>query len=140
MRPPVWRRVLLPAAAPLSLLHEVIQIVMHWDDDHLHQFTVGRNGYGDPFYTPELADEERLRLGAAFATTDTITYRYDFGACWDHTVRCEKVLDPPTDAAVPVCVTGRGDAPVEDWTGGPRPSPSTSRSSTGNSTGTGRDG
>src|SRR5436309_1801449 len=64
-----------------------------WDDDHLHQFTVGRNRYGDPFYTPELANEERLRLGAAFASTDTITYRYDFGACWDHTVRCEKVLD-----------------------------------------------
>ena len=123
MRPPVWRRVLLPAAAPLSLLHEVIQIVMHWDGDHLHQFTIGRNRYGDPFRTPELADEERLRLGAAFATTDTITYRYDFGDCWDHTVRCEKVLDPPTDAAVPVCVTGRGDAPVEDWTGGPQTIP-----------------
>lgn len=54
-----------------------------------------------------------------FAATDTITYRYDFGACWDHTVRCEKVLDPPEGATAPVCVTGRGDAPVEDWTGGP---------------------
>ena len=35
MRPPVWRRVLLPAAAPLTLLHRVTQIVMDWDDDHL---------------------------------------------------------------------------------------------------------
>ncbi|MDN5917312.1 MAG: plasmid pRiA4b ORF-3 family protein [Pseudonocardia sp.] len=119
MRPPVWRRVLLPATAPLRMLHEVIQIVMHWDDDHLHAFTVGRNRYGDPFYSPDLGDEEGLRLSAAFAGTDTITYRYDFGDCWDHTVRCEKVLDPPKGAAVPVCVTGRGDAPVEDWTGGP---------------------
>lgn len=119
MRPPVWRRVLLPAAAPLSLLHRVIQIVMHWDDDHLHAFTVGRRRYGDPSYTPDLGDDEGLRLSAAFAATDTITYRYDFGDRWDHTVRCEKVLDPPTGAAVPVCVTGRGDAPVEDWTGGP---------------------
>ncbi|WP_219413452.1 plasmid pRiA4b ORF-3 family protein [Pseudonocardia nigra] len=118
MRPPVWRRVLLPAAAPLSLLHRVIQIVMNWDDDHLHAFTVGRNRYGDPSYTPDLGDEERLRLSAAFAATDTITYRYDFGDCWDHTVRCETILDPPAGAAVPVCVTGRGDAPVEDWIGG----------------------
>lgn len=119
MRPPVWRRVLLPATAPLILLHQVIQTVMSWDGDHLHAFTVGRNRYGDPFCSPDLGDEVGLRLSAAFAATDTITYRYDFGDCWDHTVRCEKVLDPPTDATVPVCVTGRGDAPVEDWTGGP---------------------
>ena len=119
MRPPVWRRVLLPAAAPLSLLHRVIQIVLNWDDDHLHAFTVGRKRYGDPAYTADLGDEERLRMSAAFAATDTITYRYDFGDCWDHTVRCEKALDPPMNAALPVCVTGRGDAPVEDWTGSP---------------------
>lgn len=119
MRPPVWRRVLLPAAAPLSLLHRVIQIVMNWDDDHLHAFTVGHRRFGDPSYTADLGDEDRLRLSAAFAATDTITYRYDFGDCWDHTVRREEVLDPPIGAAVPVCVSGRGDAPVEDWTGGP---------------------
>lgn len=118
MRPPVWRRVQLPAAAPLVLLHRVIQIIMNWDDDHLHAFTVGRRQYGDLSYTADLDDEDELRLSAAFAATDTITYRYDFGDCWDHTVRCEKVLDP-TGAAVPVCVTGQGDAPVEDWTDGP---------------------
>jgi hypothetical protein len=56
MRPPVWRRVLLPAAAPLSLLHRVIQIVMNWDGDHLHAFTVGRNRYGDPSYTADLGE------------------------------------------------------------------------------------
>lgn len=103
----------------MSLLHQVIQSVMSWDDDHLHAFTVGRDRYGDLSYTPDHGDEEELRLHAAFAATDTITYRYDFGDCWDHTVRCEKILDPPTGVAVPACVTGRGDAPVEDWTGGP---------------------
>lgn len=70
-------------------------------------------------YTADLGDEEQPRLSAAFAAPDTITYRYDFGDCWEHTVRCEKVLDSPMGAAAPVCVTGRGDAPVESWTGGP---------------------
>jgi hypothetical protein len=34
-------------------------------------------------------------------------------------VRCEKVLDRPDGTAVPACVTGWGDAPVEDWISGP---------------------
>jgi Plasmid pRiA4b ORF-3-like protein len=66
MRNPIWCRVLVPAIARLGLLHQVIQIVMNWDGDHLHAFFVDNEHYGDPCNSPDLDDEERLRLGDAF--------------------------------------------------------------------------
>ncbi|MGQ0779262.1 MAG: plasmid pRiA4b ORF-3 family protein [Pseudonocardiales bacterium] len=116
MRNPVWRRVLMPAAASLGQLHEVIQIVMNWDGDHLHAFSVGDKRYSDPFYMPELDDEEQHRLSGAFTpTTKTISYLYDFGASWYHDITCEKVLELDVDATYPVCVAGSGDFPIEYW-------------------------
>jgi len=123
MRYPVWRRVLIPATANLGMLHEVIQIVMDWDGDHLHAFAVGRKSYGDPFCSPDLNDEEGLRCSAAVAPKNTITYRYDFGAGWHHTILCERVLDLSADTTYPVCVAGEGDSPIEDWTSGPESTP-----------------
>ncbi len=117
MRNPVWRRVLVPATARLGRLHQVIQIVMNWDGDHLHAFHVGNEHYGDPFYSTDLYDEESLRLSDTFTPSiKTITYLYDFGASWYHDITFEKVLDLDVDATYPVCVTGRGDFPIEYWT------------------------
>lgn len=117
MRNPIWRRVLVPATARLGRLHEVIQIVMNWGGDHLHAFYVGNEHYGDPFNSPDLNDEESLRLSGAFTPAiKTITYLYDFGAGWYHDITCERVLDLDVDATYPVCVTGRGDFPIEYWT------------------------
>lgn len=113
---PIWRRVLVPATVRLGLLHQVIQIVMDWDGDHLHAFTVRDKRYGDPFLNLDLYDEERLRLSGAFTpATKTITYLYDFGASWYHDITREKVLDLEADVTYPVCVTGRGDFPIEYW-------------------------
>lgn len=117
MRNPVWRRVLVPATARLGLLHQVIQIVMNWDGDHLHAFYVGNDHYGDPFHSPEVHDEDCPRLSGAFTpSTRTIRYLYDFGASWYHDIVHEKVLDLDVDATYPVCVTGSGDCPIEYWT------------------------
>lgn len=117
MRNPIWRRVLVPAIARLDLLHEVIQVVMNWGGDHLHAFSVGNEHYGDPFYSPDFHDEARLRLCDIFTpATKKITYCYDFGAGWDHDITFERVLDLKVGTTYPVCVTGRGDFPLEYWT------------------------
>lgn len=39
-KPPIWRRVAVPSDIRLSDLHYVIQIVMGWENSHLHQFVV----------------------------------------------------------------------------------------------------
>ena len=37
--PPIWRRIQVPDCT-LGELHEVLQVVMGWEDCHLHQFVV----------------------------------------------------------------------------------------------------
>jgi hypothetical protein len=112
VRPPCWRRVVIPASARLGELHEVIQIAFEWDGDHLHGFTIGRRRYGDPCFDFEY-DEYETSLATAFARArKPITYTYDFGDDWRHEIILETVVEPV--ATHPVCVGGRGDAPVED--------------------------
>lgn len=116
-RPPVWRRVLVPADTSLGRLHEIIQIVLEWEDDHLHVFTADHLHYADPFHGLEdCADENAVSLAATLPRPGvSMTYRYDLGDCWDHTIILEKVLDHDSTRTYPTCVAGRGDSPVEDW-------------------------
>ncbi|MGH8933670.1 MAG: IS1096 element passenger TnpR family protein [Egibacteraceae bacterium] len=63
-RPPLWRRVLVPALADLGLLHRVIQIVFGWEGDHLHVFTAGVDRFADPCHGLDCCADEG---GAALA-------------------------------------------------------------------------
>lgn len=56
-KPPIQRRIAVASDILLSDLHEVIQIVMGWDDDHLHQFVI-RNSNPKP-------KPEQIRMLAA---------------------------------------------------------------------------
>jgi len=46
LTPAIWRRVTVPRDVTLGKLHDVIQIAMGWEDDHLHEFLIGRKRYG----------------------------------------------------------------------------------------------
>ena len=48
VRPPVWRRVLVPGEMTLAELHEVMQTAMGWSNSHLHEFEVEGVQYGVP--------------------------------------------------------------------------------------------
>lgn len=117
VRPPAWRRVLVPALTDLGLLHRVIQIVLAWDDDHLHVFTANGRRYADPDHGLEgCADEDTAALASVLPGPGAMTdYRYDLGDCWDHTITLEKIVERDDDLVYPSCLGGRGDAPVEDW-------------------------
>jgi Plasmid pRiA4b ORF-3-like protein len=116
-RPPVWRRVRLSAGTTLSELHEIIQILFEWDGDHLHVFTVDGAQYADPAQELDgCMNTDELTLVAALRHPGArLTYRYDLGDCWDHTVLLEAGTSTPASRSGPTCVGGRGDAPVEDW-------------------------
>lgn len=114
VRPACWRRIQLPSSATLGELHQAIQIAFAWDDDHLHAFTVGRRQYGDPYFDAEY-DEDDVNLADVFAhTRKPITYTYDFGDNWRHDIVVEQTAHTDPDTTYPVCVAGRGDAPMED--------------------------
>lgn len=116
VRPPVWRRLRLPAHTTLAELHDIIQIVFDWDDDHLHVFTTDDRAYADPHHGLDgtLPEGESTLAEVLPREGARIAYRYDLGDCWDHTVLLESGGPDPTSAG-PTCVDGRGDAPVEDW-------------------------
>ena len=44
-RPSIWRRFQVSPSMKLSRLHDVLQVVMGWDDSHLHMFTKGRRRF-----------------------------------------------------------------------------------------------
>ena len=93
LSPPVWRRVLVPEHLTLAQLRNVIQVVMGWTDEHLHQFTIRGKRYGEAhdgvrqFST--VANELTL---AAFSLREheNFVYVYDFNAWWRHDVRVER--------------------------------------------------
>jgi hypothetical protein len=115
-RPPIWRRVRLPATATLADLHEVIQVLFGWDGDHLHLFQAGKKRYGDPSVDLEgTGDEAAVRTRDAVPAGGTVTYTYDLGACWEHEITLERTLPLDHGQDYPVCVEFRGDSPVEYW-------------------------
>ncbi|MGQ0774767.1 MAG: plasmid pRiA4b ORF-3 family protein, partial [Pseudonocardiales bacterium] len=115
--PPVWRRLLIPAAMPLSRLHDVIQTAMGWQDYHLHSFTDGNRSYGLP--DPELAftDERSVRFGD-LDLDRVIRYTYDFGDGWEHEIVVEAPGTAEPGRRYPRCIGGGGACPPED-SGGP---------------------
>lgn len=118
-KPPVWRRVLVPATLRLDRLHNVIQAAMGWTDTHLHAFEANGVNYGPPNPELEHADERRTAIGELLGRSgDRIRYVYDFGDHWQHEIVHEKVLPDDPARRCPACLAGRGRRPPEDC-GGP---------------------
>ncbi len=117
VRPPVRRRVRMPATTTLDALHRIIQVAFDWDDDHLHVFTVDGRRYADPFFDlDDCADESRVRLGRLLTRAGgSIGYVYDLGDSWEHQITVERIIESDAADETPTCVGGQGDAPVEDW-------------------------
>lgn len=124
VKPPVWRRLVLPGDIGLLRLHEVIQAAMGWTNSHLHQFRTGADRRSPSFVTEfDLSEgddgilEDDVRLDQIVASPgDALWYAYDFGDGWDHVLKVEQVLpDPPTQVKL---LAGRRACPPED-VGGP---------------------
>lgn len=121
IRPPIWRRLLVPSTIKLPVLHQTLQIAMGWSDMHLHHFVQGRRCFGvaDPEYPSSVKDERNVRLDALLLDAgDRVDYEYDFGDGWAHTITLEKVLPFDPQVRLPVCLKGARACPPEDC-GGP---------------------
>ncbi|MFH1814620.1 MAG: plasmid pRiA4b ORF-3 family protein [Pseudomonadota bacterium] len=123
IKPLIWRRVVLPETITLPKLHQVIQIVMGWQDYHLHEFEIAGERYGipDPDYDfgEPAKNEQCVRLAAALSTASSFRYIYDFGDNWDHRIKVERRLPPDPVFDIALCVAGANAAPPEDVGGAP---------------------
>jgi len=127
--PPIWRRFVVPRDFTLAILHECLQIIMGWDDDHLYEFIVGGRRGGKHYSVPmddfmggfgDFDDENAEDYDLSFLTRKGMkfTYIYDFGDSWDHELVAENVnyehsaTDPPV-----VVLAGQRNCPPEDCGG-----------------------
>jgi hypothetical protein len=124
IHPPIWRRVQVWEDATLSQLHRILQIVMGWEDCHLHEFVIGGRTYSVPHPDDDLnerrvIDERRERLRNVVSAVGTaFEYEYDFGDDWRHDLSLEAVAEPEPGSLYPRCLAGERNAPPED-VGGP---------------------
>ncbi len=120
IEPTIWRQVDVPSSSTLMALHDIIQVVMGWQDAHLFEFNVGEKVYGNPF--PDDSFEERrvykaksIRLKTLLERGfDHFVYIYDFGDYWCHDIIVEDVRDGKADIDYPVFVGGARRCPPED--------------------------
>ena len=119
-RPPVWRRVVVPANITLNQLHRVFQTAMGWENYHLHEFKIGEVLYSDdPAEAAEMGvtaeSDSDHRLGDVVTKlTMKFSYIYDFGDDWRHTVELEKIIPPAETSGTAVCIGGEMCCPRED--------------------------
>jgi hypothetical protein len=120
IKPPIWRRILVPRIMTLGDLHVAIQVVMGWQNGHLHAFEVAREQYGEPGSMEDISNENRLTIGGLIKLgISRFRYTYDFGDNWEHEILIEKTPPKgPAVAAFPACVAGKRSCPPEDC-GGP---------------------
>ena len=121
VHPAVWQRVTLSDALSITDLHRVIQLVMGWDDDHLHRFRIHGRDYGlayagGPSFRKQAAAVPLSRF--RFRPMERFLCEYDFTDGWQIDVRVEKVTQPGSGPTYPVCIAGQEPRPP-DGCGGP---------------------
>lgn len=122
IEPLIWRRVRVASSTSLKQLHDLLQLVMGWQDSHLHEFhagdlLIGMMDIDDP---PEnLQDENAWTLQQLLDTgIDEFEYLYDFGDDWLHRVIVEPFSRGRAGGSGPLCLAGENACPPED-VGGP---------------------
>jgi hypothetical protein len=111
-------------------LHDAIQAAMGWQNSHLHEFRIGREISLKPMVDPlgmpfdwgmeddDAADEARVGLSELPPELRRkITYIYDFGDSWEHTIKLSEAKPIEPDVVYPRCVGGSGACPPEDCGG-----------------------
>lgn len=129
IKPPIWRRFIVPAGLSFSQLTLVIHKVMGWSGYHLSEYTFKNLciklteenedyfplSYGDMYFA-NLCSADFL-IDEMFERVKSFTYTYDFGDNWSHQVQIENVIED-YEYAFPMVLKYKGEIPPEDC-GGP---------------------
>jgi len=120
--PPIWRRI-QTRDCTLGQLHEVIQVTMGWEFEHLYGFNIGGVEYEDLEMESDddVEDACDTKLSEVLPTRNRrsrFAYEYDFGDGWSHQLIVEERFLPEKGVKYPICVAGQRACPPEDC-GGP---------------------
>ena len=143
-KPPIWRKIIIPADINFMQLHNIIQVAFEWLNYHLYEFNfkelqerITNNSEACEEYEYFTSKEGKERLKAFggflpdlqktlyakdvliekyFEKTKKFDYIYDFGDWWEHTVEVLKVFDD-YEGACPVVTKFRQPSPPDDCGG-----------------------
>ena len=123
VEPQVLRRIEVPLAIRLDRLHATLQVALGWTNSHLWELRAGETGWGIPDrdWGDGPHDAAKARLIDVLEDTGrrSLTYLYDFGDGWEHTVRIERVVAAEPGVLYPRLVEAKGRCPPEDIGGPP---------------------
>lgn len=120
--PEIWRRIETKDVT-LAELHELIQAAMGWTNSHLHQFEIAGRWYTDPQLMPEAFEDASVldhggirisQLVSEHGAQLRMSYEYDLGDRWQHSVVLESVTEPEPGVKYPRCIDGERACPPED--------------------------
>lgn len=116
IRPLIWRRFRVHSDVTFRQLHNIVQIVMGWENYHLYQFLWRDNNFTEQLLGA--GDRRSSHVLGEFVTQpgSILCYEYDFGDDWHHELLLEKVLTT-TQKSCPICTHGRRACPPEDCGG-----------------------
>lgn len=118
--PAIYRTVQVEDSRTFYEFHHIIQIAMGWFNYHLFQFTAGDYCISDPSMIDykDVLDSKEVTLKEIFTEEgEKISYEYDFGDGWMHSIRLEKILPIKLNTTYPVCIRGKRSCPPEDCGG-----------------------
>jgi len=120
--PAIWRRFLIRRDSSIADLHHILQVVMGWDDEHLHQFTIHGKHFGVEHIRGIYfsTDPKKIYLrDFKFRVKERFLYEYDFNDYWQLQIRLEQIVPFDPAKTYPFCIAGKRKTPPEDC-GGPQ--------------------
>ena len=132
VKPPVWRRVIVPFGLDFAQLRDIMITSMGWLGGHMYAFRFPKKGlyishspetgfFADSMFSGFNDDEEldAREIGLEVLLKEGVSFYmdYDFGDGWEHKIVVEKILDD-YPFKYPQVVKFKGDCPPED-VGGP---------------------
>ena len=118
--PKIWRRVALSVESSLFELHEIIQVLFEWYDCHYWEFWIGSDRFSssefseDSFFDEVRDAEDYILADFLHVGINKMTYVYDFGDDWRHSIRLGAVRPAKPDINYPHLIAGERDAPMEE--------------------------
>ena len=123
VEPAVVRRIEVPFRIRLDRLHAVLQAALGWSNSHFWEFRARDVGWGVPDKDwgdgPQDASKATLRAVLEDTGVKRLTYLYDYGDGWEHTIRIERIGEALPGELYPRLLDASGRCPPEDIGGPP---------------------
>lgn len=125
-KPPIWRRVIVPAGITFSQLSMILNQAMGWWGYHIFEFEFYHlelkimediiDFAGDRFAPCDYLEASTTYIREYLEQNEWFTYTYDLGDDWQHRVTIEKIIED-YEYDYPQVIKYKGDCPLEDCGG-----------------------